>query len=142
MKYWRRLRISYLLVVLIPALAVPFAYSDDKKKAAQQNKSPNQAKSYAAPTDPSLYVGSDTCKTCHEEIYKNFATTAHVATAMDGKLDANKGVEWHGCEACHGPGKEHADGGGDKSKIFTFKDTTPQETSARCLRCHQYTEEH
>jgi hypothetical protein len=39
MKYCQRLPISYLLLVLIPALVVPFAYSDDKKKAAQQNRS-------------------------------------------------------------------------------------------------------
>jgi hypothetical protein len=45
MKYCQRLPISYLLLVLIPALVVPFAYSDDKKKAAQQNRSANQAKS-------------------------------------------------------------------------------------------------
>ncbi|HSY66007.1 MAG TPA: DmsE family decaheme c-type cytochrome, partial [Terriglobales bacterium] len=71
----------------------------------------------------------------------NFANTAHFATTMDAKLDAHKGPEWHGCEACHGPGKEHVDGGGDKSKIFTFKDATPQQTSARCLECHQSSHE-
>jgi DmsE family decaheme c-type cytochrome len=27
-------------------------------------------------------------------------------------------------------------GGGDKSKIFTFKDASREETSARCLTCH------
>jgi Cytochrome c554 and c-prime len=142
MKYRQRLPISYLLAVLIPALVVPFAHSGDKRNAAQQSKSSDQAKAYVAPTDPGLYVGSDTCKTCHEDIYTHFATTAHFVTTMDAKFDAHKGVERHGCEACHGPGKEHVDGGGDKSKIFTFKDATPQQTSARCLRCHQYTEEH
>jgi DmsE family decaheme c-type cytochrome len=158
MKYWQRLPIFYLLAVLITALVVPFAQSGWQKNAAQETKPPDQAKppnqakqqakasdqtkAYVAPTDPDLYVGSDTCKGCHEEIYTHFATTAHFATTMDGKLDAHKGVEWQGCESCHGPGKEHVDGGGDKSKIFTFKDATPQQTSARCLRCHQYTEEH
>ena len=143
MKDSRRLPISYLLTVLILVLAVPCAQSgDDKKHAAQQTKSSDQTKAYVAPTDPGQYVGSDTCKTCHEDIYTNFETTAHFTTTMEGKLEAHKGVEWHGCEACHGPGKEHVDGGGDKTKIFTFKDATPQQTSARCLRCHQYNEEH
>ena len=142
MKFRQRLSISYLLAVLIPAMLVPFAQSADKKKAAQQTKSSKQAKSYVAPTDQTLYVGSDTCKTCHEDIYTNFSSTAHSSTEMDAKLDAHKGAEWHGCEACHGPGKEHVDGGGDKTKIYTFKDASPQETSGRCLRCHQYTEEH
>jgi DmsE family decaheme c-type cytochrome len=137
MKNWPRLPMSYLLAVLIPALVVSLVHAGDKKKAAQQTKSSEQVKLYVAPTDPGLYVGSDTCKTCHEDLYTHFAATAHFATTMDAKLDAHKGVEWHGCEACHGPGKEHVDGGGDKSKIFTFKDATPQQTSARCLRCHQ-----
>jgi len=137
MKNWPRLPMSYLLAVLIPALAVPFLHAGDKKKAAQQTKSSERVKLYVAPTDPGLYVGSDTCKTCHEDLYTHFAATAHFATTMDAKLEAHKGVEWHGCEACHGPGKEHVEGGGDKSKIFTFKDATPQQTSARCLRCHQ-----
>lgn len=142
MKHWRRLPISYFLTVLILVLAVPCAQSDDKKHAAQQTKSADQTKAYVAPTDPGQYVGSDTCKTCHEDLYTNFETTAHFTTTMEGKLEAHKGVEWHGCEACHGPGKEHVDGGGDKTKIFTFKDATPQQTSARCLRCHQYDAEH
>jgi len=43
MRHCQRLPISYVLVLLIPALVVPFAYSDDKKKAAQQNRSANQA---------------------------------------------------------------------------------------------------
>src|SRR5437773_4264038 len=57
-------------------------------------------------------------------------------------LDTKKGPEWHGCEACHGPGKAHVDGGGDKTKIFTFKNASAQEISARCLGCHTYGEEH
>jgi DmsE family decaheme c-type cytochrome len=141
MKYWQRLPISYLLAVLIVALAVPLVHSGDKKKDAQKTKSSDQAKAYVAPTDPALYVGSETCKTCHEDIYNNFANTPHFATTMDGKLDAHKGPGWHGCEACHGPGKEHVDGGGDKSKIFTFKDASPANISARCLHCHQSSHE-
>jgi len=115
--------------------------------AAQQKKESGAQKDQAQfnanwPADPASYVGADTCKTCHDEIYTNFARTAHFATTSEAGTDAHKGPQWHGCEACHGPGKEHVDGGGDVSKIFTFKDASPQETSARCLRCHQYTEEH
>ena len=102
---WTSPPISYLIAALLAASMLASAHSEDKKNAAQQT--------YVAPTDPGLYVGSDTCKTCHEEIYTHFATTAHFATTMDSKLDSQKGVEWHGCEACHGPGKEHVDGGGD-----------------------------
>src|SRR5258705_13269315 len=138
-------RSCLLLVPLLTFFAIVFvvlAHGGDKKASKEQSKGTTGQTKYVRPTDPALYVGADTCKTCHEEISANFEKTPHFATTMDAKLDAHKGAEWHGCEACHGPGKEHVDGGGDKSKIFTFKDTTPQETSARCLRCHQYTEEH
>src|SRR6476469_1971 len=61
------------------------------------------------------YVGADTCKTCHEDIFKNFETTPHFKTTL-----TKRGPEWQGCEACHGPGKAHVESGGDKSKIFVF----------------------
>lgn len=91
----------------------------------------------AASKDASQYVGAETCKTCHEDIYKNFETTPHWKTTLN-----KKGPEWQGCEGCHGPGAEHVAAGGDKSKIFTFKDVSPKEVSKRCLECHQYGEEH
>lgn len=105
--------------------------------------SPQKAKTYQRPTDPALYVGSEVCQSCHadtptKDFYKNYEASPHFVTTMDTK----RGPQWQGCEACHGPGKEHVDGGGDKSKIFTFKDVSAQEVSARCLDCHQYGEEH
>ena len=78
--------------------------------------------------EASQYVGSDTCKTCHEDLYtKNFEATPHFKTTLkDG----------HGCESCHGPGADHVAGGGDVSKIVRFKDLTRSQASARCLSCH------
>jgi DmsE family decaheme c-type cytochrome len=110
--------------------------------AGQNPKKKSVEKSYERPTDPSLYVGSETCKTCHEdmpskEFYKNYEASPHFVTTLDTK----KGPEWQGCEACHGPGKAHVDGGGDKTMIFTFKEASAEEISARCLGCHQYGEE-
>lgn len=110
-----------LLLAALPAAGTN-AYPEDKPAASK---------------DASQYVGSDTCKTCHEDIYKNFETTPHWKTTLN-----KKGPEWQGCEGCHGPGAEHVAGGGDKSKIFTFKGVPPKEVSKRCLECHQYGEEH
>ena len=90
------------------------------------------------PEDLSQYVGIDTCKTCHEDIYKDFETTPHWKTT----LDTLRGPSWHGCEACHGPGKAHVDSGGDKTKIFNFQGLPAAEISKRCLACHVYGEEH
>lgn len=118
MKCSRELRIAYLIAVSPSMLVVPLTHSEDKKASSKQTEAKaDQTKKYVWPTDPSLYVGSDTYKTCHEEIYTHFASTAHFATTMDAKLDAQKGVEWHGWEACHGPETEHVEGGGDKRRF-------------------------
>ena len=126
---------------IVPGRAHETATKPDSSKA--DNKQGKQVLKYERPTDPALYVGSETCKTCHEDMpskdfFKNYESSPHYATT----LDTRKGPEWHGCEACHGPGKAHVDGGGDKTKIFTFKNASAQQISARCLDCHQYGEEH
>ncbi|MBI1939941.1 MAG: DmsE family decaheme c-type cytochrome [Acidobacteria bacterium] len=83
-------------------------------------------------------MGGDTCATCHAEVYQKFETTPHWKTM----LDTGRGPAWQGCEACHGPGKAHAEAGGDKSQILTFEGFTTSEVSQRCLTCHEYGEEH
>lgn len=104
---------------------------------AKQNATPaqnQQAKPAAAPvvagdTTGATYVGADTCKTCHEDIYnKSFANTPHAALLKEGK---------HGCEDCHGPGSLHVEGGGDIKKIISFKALSPAQVSQRCMTCHQ-----
>jgi len=122
--------------------AAPADASAGTTKTSHSAKA-GQLEKYDRPSDPNLYVGSEVCKTCHEDMpakdfYKHFEGSPHFATTLDSK----KGPQWQGCEACHGPGKEHVDGGGDKTKIFTFKGTSAQQISARCLDCHQYGGEH
>ena len=122
----------------LTALARPHAGEssrDTPKPTPQSHK-------YTRQTDPSLYVGTEACKTCHEDMpskgfFAGYEASPHFVTTLDSK----KGPEWHGCEACHGPGKEHVEGGGDKTKIFTFKDASPADISARCLDCHQSSHE-
>jgi len=90
------------------------------------------AASAASASGPQGYVGAETCKTCHEKIYDGWAKTPHWQTTLDTK----GGPSHQGCEGCHGPGAEHVAGGGDVSKIFTFKNATTKEINARCLTCH------
>jgi len=74
------------------------------------------------------YVGTETCKTCHEDVFKKqFENTPHYKTTLKGG---------RGCESCHGPGSAHVDGGGDVSKIIGFKGLSREESSKRCLSCH------
>jgi DmsE family decaheme c-type cytochrome len=85
-----------------------------------------QAKA-AAPED---FVGAEVCATCHAEVAKGFASNPHSKLAeMHGK----SGVT---CEACHGAGKAHVDGGGDKTKIFNPATATAAKLDETCLGCH------
>ena len=81
----------------------------------------------------SKYVGSETCKSCHEDQFKSVDGSPHYRT----NLAKIRGEDVHGCESCHGPGAAHVEGGGDKSKIFTFKGASPEAITKRCLTCHE-----
>ena len=70
------------------------------------------------------YIGSKECETCHEEIYRDFASADHARLLSDGP----NGLE-AGCESCHGPGEQHA---GDPRK-----DNIDRSTYAACIRCHE-----
>ena len=45
-----------------------------------------------------------------------------------------------GCEACHGPGKDHAESSGDMTLIRRLSLLTPTEASETCSSCHFRTE--
>jgi DmsE family decaheme c-type cytochrome len=113
----------FSILTLAVALAVPLAARDTKK--AQQ-------------PDTSKYVGSETCKACHEEVFKKFEATPHWKTMLDTKGGPAK----QGCESCHGPGGDHVEGGGDKTKISLFKSMKSRQVSEKCMTCHEFTEEH
>lgn len=83
-------------------------------------------------------VGSETCKACHEVQFKSIEKTVH------GKLDHSSRLmnRTQSCESCHGPGKEHVENGGDKSKIVSFKGRNAKENSASCMQCHSQTSDH
>jgi hypothetical protein len=68
------------------------------------------------------YIGSDTCQGCHEETYERMASTSHWQKMMAPPAARAGGqlANQPGCESCHGPGSAHVEGGGDRTKIFTF----------------------
>lgn len=90
-----------------------------------------------ATLDSGDYVGSDTCEACHEDVFKAYAHTTH-ATLTRIPSWKNKVT---GCESCHGPGKAHVEGGGDKTKIISYTGKSPKEISENCLSCHAGKEE-
>src|SRR3954454_10786425 len=78
--------------------------ASSKKDSAKQT----QHGVAGAPTSSSAkFVGAETCKTCHEDQFKQIAGTPH----WNSVLKVN-GMEAHSCETCHGPGSEHVDAGG------------------------------
>ncbi len=82
--------------------------------------------------DASDYVGTETCKSCHQNMYDNYEKTPHWKTMND----THGGPSKQGCEGCHGPGAAHVAGGGDVTKIFTFKNASVKEVNGRCMTCH------
>jgi hypothetical protein len=131
--------LSVLLVALVGfAVAGPKKHGNDKGTAADaqstqpsgdQKKEKELVETHKA-VDPSQYVGAETCKTCHEQQAKGYDQGPHWKT----ELNKHKGVEFQGCEACHGPGKEHAESA-DPAKIIRFASLSREESSKRCLTC-------
>ncbi len=68
-------------------------------------------------------VGSDTCTSCHADVAANFQHAFHAQQGLD-------------CEACHGPGSLHVQGGGDISKIISFSHRSAADANGVCLSCH------
>lgn len=90
----------------------------------------------SAPTLTDDYIGTETCKACHEDQFKSFVGTVH------GKVESSR---WkgkvQGCESCHGAGKAHAENP-SLANIISFKNTTTQQNSQTCLTCHSQTSAH
>ena len=70
------------------------------------------------------YVGSETCRTCHvlgglapKGDFQSWKDTAMGRAFLDHPKTP---LEARGCEACHGPGRAHVEGGGDITAILRF----------------------
>ena len=82
-------------------------------------------------------VGQQVCTACHAKESTNFAHSTH-ALGMEAALARNPNTAT--CEACHGPGSEHAKNPSEPALIiaFTKERGTPVETQAgTCMTCHQ-----
>ena len=76
-------------------------------------------------------VGQDVCVTCHEDLTRQFAASAHGQIAT---------FEYRGqrtaCESCHGPAAQHAESG-DASLIRGFAALPASAANKACLVCHR-----
>jgi DmsE family decaheme c-type cytochrome len=115
-----------VLLSFISSLSL-FALSSDAKPSGTQAQSNTSAQ----------YVGSETCKTCHEDVYTHTQQTPHFKMKFLGKPEGGSPPAGVDCESCHGPGSAHVEGGGDVSKIISFKELTTAQVSNTCLGCHE-----
>jgi DmsE family decaheme c-type cytochrome len=80
---------------------------------------------------PEGYAGAQMCAVCHEDISLSFPKTPH------SQITNTSGHAWREreCEACHGPGGQHAETA-DATAILGFKTATASRANQACLECH------
>jgi predicted CXXCH cytochrome family protein len=118
---------SWVVGAILFAVSSSFSGTDAPRANSAQNAASNQDD----------HVGSEACSACHEAEFNSFSKTVHSRL-----VKAKWKSEQTGCESCHGSGKAHIEGGGDKTKIRTFETETPKQISEVCLTCHAGKEEH
>jgi DmsE family decaheme c-type cytochrome len=86
------------------------------------------------PPNPAAFAGPDVCAACHPDWSESYGKSPH-ARALD---DSARPPDQRACEACHGAGQSHVDGGGGTAgNLQTFAASEPApERAAPCLRCH------
>ena len=130
-------------LILMSSFAFSAFAADEAATPAASEASP-AAEPPAAPLSMGTEytdTGADTCLMCHAEdgkypVYQIFKTK-HANRADKRAPFAVGNLQ---CEACHGPGKKHADGGGGPDGINNQTSTsflTPQQRNKYCLECHQ-----
>ncbi|MCC6443984.1 MAG: cytochrome c3 family protein [Armatimonadetes bacterium] len=89
------------------------------------------AKQAAKPASANRYIGPKTCMQCHHTYANLWAQVKHSQLLLDEK----RTPEQKGCEACHGPGKQHAEG--KRKEIVAWDSLKPAGQNDICLKCHQ-----
>jgi DmsE family decaheme c-type cytochrome len=87
---------------------------------------------HAAAPDPTAFVGSLACKTCHPDVWLRFYKNPHFKSIASEKETPEK----TGCESCHGPGRAHVEAHGGKATIIAFSELEPKQVLDKCLSCH------
>ncbi len=85
------------------------------------------------------YVGADTCKACHPELFEAFRKdTPHWKSYEDPKIPPER----KGCEACHGAGSDYKAMNIMKDRNLAKQNgliiyENEEAIKALCLKCHK-----
>jgi len=124
-------KVSGLLLLLGLLLVPTQAQAQESAPSKGDTKPPSAVSAAAQNPSPATYAGSESCKTCHADIYNGWEKSPHwKQTYKEG------GIAKHGCEDCHGAAASHVADPTDTSKLFLFEKATPKEIDSRCLGCH------
>lgn len=126
-----------LIATLIFFLALFASRGITGETSLTANAGPAFAPASAQASAQSDYVGSDTCQGCHEDSFRTWSTTPMGRAFLNY---AKTPLEARGCEACHGPGRAHVQGGGEVTAIKRFgakSNLSAREQNAECLQCHE-----
>jgi DmsE family decaheme c-type cytochrome len=98
-----------------------------------KGQEPKGAAPKASPqiSEASTFVGSETCQTCHEDIYTAFQKSPHHPVEL-GSRGRFKG---QACESCHGPGSKHAESTSAED-ILNPQRLSGARADKTCLNCH------
>ena len=82
------------------------------------------------PPPEKMFVGSETCLECHDDVGESFPMSAHAILLKDSDLYKERL-----CEACHGPGSVHVDDN-EPSSIINPAKLQGLGVADPCLECH------
>jgi DmsE family decaheme c-type cytochrome len=89
---------------------------------------------------PAGYAGTSSCLDCHAKEGAVFAGTVKGRILVAKPRNSHEAL---GCESCHGPGKTHAESGGEEiGQLVSFAKNSKTSVKARdalCLSCHERT---
>lgn len=85
-----------------------------------------------AQQQPSPYIGPETCIRCHGQLARAWLEVSHSKALMA----EDRPPESRGCEACHGPGREHSTK--NRKAIIAWEGLSREKANETCLKpdCH------
>ena len=131
-----RFRVGPTIRLAIVTLTVCWGQAALSKSATSTVAVPQNVSAKPART-AAEYIGEARCIECHGQENKHFSETLH---AKVFRLNPKNDRQRQGCEACHGPGSNHARNAYDKTALvgFTKRWGTPVDVqNGQCLTCHE-----